>query len=103
MNILPIIGRHKELFVEDVERSKVELFGAVSTSSFLAIGSAGSIGQAVTKETCKRKPRKVLVVDISGNNMVTLVRDFWSACGYTNGSQTFALDIGSRKYQALKC
>ncbi|MGO4919936.1 UDP-N-acetylglucosamine 4,6-dehydratase [Maribacter spongiicola] len=102
MEILSLIGRDKELFENDVTAHEKELFEKVSTSSFLVIGGAGSIGQAVTKEIFKRKPLKLHVVDISENNMVELVRDIRSSFGYIDGDfQTFALDIGSIEYDAF--
>jgi FlaA1/EpsC-like NDP-sugar epimerase len=74
----------------------------ISSSAFLVIGGAGSIGQAVTKEIFKRNPRKLHVVDISENNMVELVRDLRSSLGYIEGEfKTFALDIGSFEYDAF--
>ncbi|WP_429142693.1 polysaccharide biosynthesis protein [Aeromonas veronii] len=74
----------------------------VANSRFLILGSAGSIGQAVTKAIFKRNPRKLHVVDISENNMVELVRDIRSSFGYIDGDfQTFALDIGSIEYDAF--
>ena len=102
MNILSLIGRNKELFGEDISEHENELSQIVSSSSFLVIGGAGSIGQAVTKEIFKRRPRKLHVVDISENNMVELVRDIRSSFGYIDGDfQTFALDIGSVEYDAF--
>jgi len=102
MNILELIGRHNELFTEDIQRNEKELFEKVSSSRFLVIGGAGSIGQAVTKEIFKRNPLKLHVVDISENNMVELVRDIRSSFGYIDGDfQTFALDIGSAEYDAF--
>lgn len=102
MDILSLIGREKELFTEDIARHEKELSKIVGESRFLVIGGAGSIGQAVTKEIFKRKPRKLHVVDISENNMVELVRDIRSSFGYIDGDfQTFALDIGSIEYDAF--
>lgn len=102
MNILNLIGRHRELFAEDVSSHERELSEIVSSSTFLVIGGAGSIGQAVTKEIFKRNPRKLHVVDISENNMVELVRDIRSSLGYIDGEfRTFALDIGSDIYDAF--
>jgi FlaA1/EpsC-like NDP-sugar epimerase len=102
MEILNLIGRDKELFENDITTHEKELYNRVSTSSFLVIGGAGSIGQAVTKEIFKRSPKKLHVVDISENNMVELVRDIRSSFGYIDGDfQTFALDIGSREYDAF--
>lgn len=101
-NILPLIGRAEALFTQDIENYEVELSRIVSESSFLVLGGAGSIGQAVTKEIFKRNPKKLHVVDISENNMVELVRDIRSSFGYIDGDfQTFALDIGSLEYDAF--
>ncbi len=100
--MLNLIGRDEELFSNDVHQYESELKQIVSSSSFLVIGGAGSIGQAVTKEIFKRKPLKLHVVDISENNMVELVRDIRSSYGYIDGDfQTFALDIGSVEYDAF--
>jgi len=102
MNILKLIGREKQLFNEDIKNYEDDLKGIVSDSSFLVIGGAGSIGQAVTKEIFKRNPQKLHVVDISENNMVELVRDIRSSFGYIDGEfATFALDIGSFEYNAF--
>ena len=102
MNILSLIGRDKALFTHDIEKYDYELRNIVSNSTFLVIGGAGSIGQAVTKEIFKRNPKKLHVVDISENNMVELVRDIRSSYGYIDGDfQTFALDIGSIEYDAF--
>jgi len=102
MNILSLIGRDKELFIEDISNHEKELTKIVNSSRFLVIGGAGSIGQAVTKEIFKRKPQKLHVVDISENNMVELVRDIRSSFGYINGDfQTFSLDCGSAEYDAF--
>ncbi|WP_332029732.1 UDP-N-acetylglucosamine 4,6-dehydratase [Kaistella sp.] len=102
MNILNLIGRSRELFVEDVLHHETQLNEIVSASSFLVIGGAGSIGSATVKEIFKRHPKKLHVVDISENNMVELVRDIRSSFGYIDGDfQTFALDIGSIEYDAF--
>lgn len=102
MNILKLIGREAEIFTKDISTKEQELSKIVSESTFLVIGGAGSIGQAVTKEIFKRNPLKLHVVDISENNMVELVRDLRSSYGYINGDfQTFALDIGSVEYDAF--
>ena len=100
--ILDLIGRSDELFIEDISAHELELKGIIKKSSFLVLGGAGSIGQAVTKEIFKRSPKKLHVVDISENNMVELVRDIRSSFGYIIGDfQTFALDIGSIEYDAF--
>ncbi len=102
MDILSLIGRNTELFKEDVSNYENKLSVKVKQSSFLVIGGAGSIGQAVVKEIFKRNPKKLHVVDISENNMVELVRDIRSSLGYIDGEfKTFALDIGSWQYDAF--
>ncbi len=101
-SILNLIGREKELFSADITDNEEQLQQIISNATFLVLGGAGSIGQAVTKEIFKRNPKKLHVVDISENNMVELVRDIRSSFGYINGDfQTFALDIGSIEYDAF--
>lgn len=102
MNVLQLIGRERPLFDVDVQLHEAELSDLVSRGRFLVIGGAGSIGQAVTREIFKRKPRALHVVDISENNMVELVRDIRSTLGYIDGDfRTFAIDCGSREFAAL--
>ena len=100
--MLNLIGRNSRLFTDDILSFKNDLQNKVSNSSFLVLGGAGSIGQAVTKEIFKRNPLKLHVVDISENNMVELVRDLRSSYGYIDGDfKTFAIDIGSEEYDAF--
>lgn len=102
MNILSLIGRQTELFTSDICKHEDELIGEIENSSFLVIGAAGSIGQAVTKEIFKRNPKKLHAVDLSENNLVELVRDIRSSFGYIDGDfKTFALDIGSIVYDSF--
>jgi FlaA1/EpsC-like NDP-sugar epimerase len=102
MNVLELVGRDRPLFDADVQRHEEELSGLVSSSRFLVIGGAGSIGQAVAREIFKRKPLALHVVDISENNMVELVRDIRSTLGYIEGDfRTFAIDCGGREFEAL--
>lgn len=102
MDVLSLIGRSEGLFEKDIINNNIALYTIVSKSSFLVIGGAGSIGQAVTKEIFKRNPSKLHVVDISENNLVELVRDIRSSFGYINGDfRTFALDISSIEYDAF--
>ena len=101
-NILSLIGRTKNLFEDDIKSLDKDLKEIVSSSSFLVIGGAGSIGSAVTKEIFIRDPKKLYVVDISENNLVELVRDIRSEFGYINGDfKTFAIDAASAEFDAL--
>ena len=102
MDILKLIGRTAPLFEEDITSKSKQIEDRVSSSSFLVLGGAGSIGQAVVKEIFKRNPIKLHVVDISENNLAELVRDIRSSYGYIKGDfQTFALDIGSSTYDSF--
>jgi len=102
MDILQLIGRNEALFDADIQHHEQALTHLVAGSRFLVIGGAGSIGQAVTREIFKRKPKVLHVVDISENNMVELVRDIRSTLGYIDGDfSTFAIDCGSLEFEAL--
>ena len=91
-----LIGREKDIFASDVATHETEIRQRVASSSFLVIGGAGTIGQAVTRELCRRDPRLIHVVDTSENNLVELVRDVRSSIGYIKGEfSTFAIDCGS--------
>ena len=79
--ILKLIGRDKLLFTNDVKFFSKDLEKIVFRSTFLVIGGAGSIGQAVVKEIFKRNPKKLHVVDISPESETSfskrpLLRDF---------------------------
>jgi len=102
MDVLSLIGRSEGLFDDDIANNKSDLNKIILKSSFLVIGGAGSIGQAVTKEIFKRNPSKLHIVDISENNLVELVRDLRSSFGHISGDfQTFALDISSIEYDTF--
>lgn len=102
MDFLELINRNQRLFDKDIQENELELRNKVSKSTFLVLGGAGTIGQAVTKEIFKRNPKKLHIVDISENNLVELVRDIRSSFGYIDGEfKTFALDIGSIEYDAF--
>jgi nucleoside-diphosphate-sugar epimerase len=101
-NLLSLIGRSAPLFLTDINQHNAQINNLVSGGSFLVIGGAGSIGQAVVREIFKRNPERLHVVDISENNMVELVRDVRSTLGYIKGDfQTFAIDCGSIQFKAL--
>jgi UDP-N-acetylglucosamine 4,6-dehydratase len=100
--MLNMIGRKNTLFQNDIESRLEILLNIINNSTFLVIGGAGSIGQSVVKEIFKRSPKKLHVVDINENNLTELVRDIRSSLGYIDGDfKTFALDIGSREYDAF--
>ena len=99
---LALLHRSLPLLNDDIKQHEQRLSKHVRSASFLILGGAGTIGQAVTKEIFKRSPKKLHVVDISENNLVELVRDIRSSYGYIEGEfKTYALDIGSRTFDAF--
>jgi UDP-N-acetylglucosamine 4,6-dehydratase len=99
MDILSLIGRKTNL-ISDLYQYEVELCRIISSSKFLVIGGAGSIGQALVKEVFKRKPKKLHAIDISENNLAELVRDIRSSHGYIDGEfRTFVIDAGSPEFE----
>ena len=97
-----MLNRETSLFSDDIRTHSEYVQDEVSSSSFLVIGGAGTIGQAVVKEIFKRNPKRLHVVDISENNLVELVRDLRSTLGYIDGDfKTFAIDVGSIEFHAM--
>jgi FlaA1/EpsC-like NDP-sugar epimerase len=102
MDVLKIIGRNNSLFQKDMEVLNSGLQEIITSSKFLVIGAAGSIGQSVTLELFKRNPKVLHAVDISENNLVELVRTIRSSLGYIDGDfQTFAIDCGSMEFEFM--
>tara|TARA_Y100000816_G_C26108366_1_gene590148 strand:- start:4180 stop:5376 length:1197 start_codon:yes stop_codon:yes gene_type:complete len=94
--ILEILGRKTELFNQDLEKSDSEIRDKIKESSFLILGAAGSIGKAISKEILERNPRLVHLVDISENNLVSIVRELRSNFLTSKSNfESFCLDIGS--------
>ena len=99
--ILQIINRESLLFDDDIETHEDELKKIVSSSTFLIIGGAGSIGRQVTKEILKRKPKTIHIIDISENNLVELVRDLRSSNSIKSEFETFSIDTMSKSFDLL--
>ena len=97
-----LLGRQKSLFQDDIIDYEDKLNEYISSSSFLILGGAGTIGQAVTKEIFKRNPHKLHVIDINENNLVELVRDIRASYGYIKGEfKVYSIDIGSEIYDSF--
>ncbi len=90
--ILRIIGRKDHFFDLDIKSIEDKLKEEISSSSFLVVGGAGSIGREVTKEIVKRGPELIHVVDINENNLVELIRDLRSSDKIETSLETFSLD-----------
>ena len=102
MNVNQLIGRDRQLFVDDIGAHEAELAHAISGSRVLVFGGAGSIGKEVVLQIFRRNPAALHVVDISENNLVELVRDIRSSLGYIEGETAFLpLDMGSVETRAF--
>ena len=102
MNYPSLLNRTESIFKEDVDNLNNELIDVVSKSKILVVGGAGSIGQSVVLELCKRSPKLLHVVDLSENNLVELVRSIRSSLPRERGEfKTFAIDSMSPEFSAL--
>ena len=101
-SVLSLLGRERRLFERDLEQAEPEIGARIAAGSFLVIGGAGSIGQAVVKELFRRRPQRLHVVDLNENGLVELVRDIRSSLGYIEGEfQTLPLDCGGPEFAAF--
>jgi FlaA1/EpsC-like NDP-sugar epimerase len=97
-----MLGRTRPVFEHDLSVSEDELVDRIRASSFLVLGGAGSIGQAVVLELFRRRPQRLHIVDLSENNLVELVRSIRSSIGYIDGDfRTLALDAQSTEFRAF--
>lgn len=64
MDILKLVKRDESLFTNDLTRLEPLLCNSIENASFLVLGGASTIGQAVVKEQFKRQPKKLHVIDI---------------------------------------
>lgn len=102
MDIRQIIGRDRDLFVEDIAEHEREISDAIRGARILLFGGAGSIGKEVAAQLFQRGPAALHVVDLSENNLVELVRDLRSSLGYNDGETLFLpLDMGSIETRAF--
>jgi Predicted nucleoside-diphosphate sugar epimerases len=62
--ILKILGRDKELFLQDYKHSQEYLKNIISNSKIIVLGGAGSIGSYVVLELLKYNPFLLHIVDI---------------------------------------
>ena len=74
MDIYNILGRTENIFQSELDTYEKLMEDIITSSKFLVIGGAGSIGSAVCEILISFSPKKLHVVDISENNLVELVR-----------------------------
>jgi FlaA1/EpsC-like NDP-sugar epimerase len=71
-------GRSSSLFDEDVDANTAALKENVGGKRIAVIGAAGSIGGSVVRNILRFNPRAIVLIDLSENNLVELVRDLRS-------------------------
>ncbi len=97
-----ILGRKKSLFEADFSYSEKKIIDILKLSNVMVIGGAGTIGSAVVKILVKLKAKKIIVVDISENNLVELIRDIRSSKQKIDTElETFAIDSASKEFLKL--
>lgn len=74
-----ITERNESCFQRDVAANATTLKAMVAGSRIAVVGAAGSIGSAVAKTILRFAPRSLVLVDVSENNLVELVRDLRSS------------------------
>lgn len=103
---MTVIGQNQgekksNIFDEDLKQCNDKLTESVKGNRFLVVGGAGTIGSAVASEIAKRAPAALHIVDISENNLVETVRYLRSSIDIKGELLTFALDVGSREFDAF--
>src|SRR5574344_1277223 len=73
-----ITYRPKSMFIGDIEKNKEQLTREIKDKSVLVIGGGGTIGSSYIRAILPFKPSKLVVVDISENNLTELTRDLRS-------------------------
>ena len=97
-----LLGRSKSIFEKDFLLYKKKILDEVIKSTVMVVGGAGSIGAAVVKLLVSLKTKKILIVDISENNLVEVVRDIRSSnINLSSEIETFSLDCGSEEFKKM--
>ena len=100
--ILKILGRDKELFLQDYKHSQEYLKNIISNSKIIVLGGAGSIGSSVVLELLKYNPFLLHIVDIDENNLVELVRNIRSSKVYNQSNYILGLCVKKDKQSIYK-
>lgn len=74
-------GRTSSLLAADIEANSALLSERIANSRIAVVGAAGSIGSSVVRTILRFAPRALVLIDISENNLVELVRDLRSSPG----------------------
>ena len=95
-DILRLLGRNNTFYELDISQNISFVRDKIKESRFLVVGGAGSIGRAVCEQLFRSNAKEIVIVDLSENNLVEVVRHLRSK--YDNRETnliTYALDCGS--------
>jgi len=94
--------RRQSLFAQDFVSRSEELKEKIEGKSFLVVGGAGSIGSAVVKELVLCRARKIVIVDLSENNLVKLIRSIRSGNLHVKSDLvTYSIDMDSPEFLCM--
>ena len=93
-------ARKESLFKEDLSNNHSILLDKIQNSRLAIVGAAGSIGSSVVKTIIKYKPKSIVLIDISENNLVEIVRDLRSSSKITIPTEfsTLPIAMGSTEF-----
>ena len=74
-----ITERTESCFQRDIDVNSAAIKDIVAGSRIAVVGAAGSIGSSVAKTILRFAPKALVLIDISENNLVELVRDLRSS------------------------
>ena len=95
-----VLGRQRELLLEDVALHEAALAECIGNARILVTGAAGSIGAAVSHSIARYQPAALVLVDTSENTLVELVRDLRSSPGPVPGElQSLSIELGSTGFK----
>jgi FlaA1/EpsC-like NDP-sugar epimerase len=95
-----ITERDESCFKSDIDDNFNNIKSLVAGSRIAVVGAAGSIGAAVAKTLLKFSPKSLVLIDISENNLVELVRDLRSSQNVTMPDEfaTLPIAMGSLEF-----
>ncbi len=93
-------GRRESGFEADIKLKSDILKERISGSRIAIVGAAGSIGSSVVKTLLRFKPSGMVLIDLSENNLVELVRELRSTQNVTvpNDFSTLPIGMGSIEF-----